>query len=58
MDVEAKMEEEASAIDPNKAILESMVTGEDQLAGDGEDLPEPEGAPAENGVLGGEAGEI
>ncbi|XP_071846255.1 uncharacterized protein [Apostichopus japonicus] len=55
MDVEAKMEEEASGIDPNKAILESMVTGEEQLAGDGEDLPEPEGAPAENGVLGGEA---
>lgn len=50
MEVEAKMGEESAESDVSKAVLESMVTGEDQLAGDGESLPEPEGMPAQNGL--------
>lgn len=53
-----QMMKEQTNADGVQAVLETMVEGEAQLAGDPMALSAPEGAPIENGIIGGNPGEI
>ncbi|XP_041455234.1 pericentriolar material 1 protein-like isoform X3 [Lytechinus variegatus] len=56
--LESQMTKEQTNTDGVQGVLETMVDGEAQLAGDPMALRAPEGAPVENGIIEGNPGEI